>query len=110
MKLPNGDRAIIPLKKLTGYCLNPDHPKGKHKARLFKAVLGITIDHVDYLYALVQRAAVEGDIVQQSTTNFGEEYKLDWLIPDTGGVELRTLWIVESESDTPRLVSAFIKS
>jgi hypothetical protein len=32
MKLPNGDRADIPLEKLLNYCLNPNHPSGKYKA------------------------------------------------------------------------------
>lgn len=109
MKLPNGDRAIIPLEKLTGYCLNPDHAKGKHKARVFKAVLGITAENVEQLYKLVQQAAIEGDVVQRTVTSFGEEFKLDWKIPETDGIQLRTLWIIESETDTPRLVSAFIK-
>ncbi len=30
MKLPNGDRVFIPMEKITGYCLNPNHSKGKH--------------------------------------------------------------------------------
>ncbi|MDV3002626.1 MAG: hypothetical protein N5P05_004281 (plasmid) [Chroococcopsis gigantea SAG 12.99] len=25
MKLPNGDQAEIPIQKLIGYCLNPEH-------------------------------------------------------------------------------------
>jgi hypothetical protein len=44
MELPNGDRAVIPIEKIIGYCLNPNHPKGKHKARVFKSVLNITND------------------------------------------------------------------
>jgi hypothetical protein len=49
MKLQNGDRAIIPIGKLLGYCLNPNHPKGKHKARVFKSALGITADNAEPL-------------------------------------------------------------
>ncbi|MGL5835460.1 MAG: DUF6883 domain-containing protein, partial [Waterburya sp.] len=30
MKLPNGDKAEIPVQKLVGYCLNPNHSSGKH--------------------------------------------------------------------------------
>ena len=33
MKLPNGDRAVVELAKLTDYCLDPGHPRGRHKAR-----------------------------------------------------------------------------
>jgi hypothetical protein len=31
MKMPDGDAAIVDRQKLTGYCLNPAHPRGKHK-------------------------------------------------------------------------------
>ena len=53
MNLPNGDRTIIPIEKLLGYCLNSEHSKGKHKARVFKSVLGITADNVDELIRLI---------------------------------------------------------
>ena len=35
---------IVDRQKLTGYCLNPDHPRGKHKARVF-AKLGFTTEY-----------------------------------------------------------------
>ena len=34
MKPPNGERAIVDIAKLTDYCLNPEHARGKHKARI----------------------------------------------------------------------------
>ena len=37
MKMPGSEAAIVDLAKLTGYCLNPEHPRGKHKARVFAA-------------------------------------------------------------------------
>lgn len=33
MKMPGGDAAIVDREKLTGYCLNLEHPRSKHKAR-----------------------------------------------------------------------------
>jgi hypothetical protein len=109
MKLPNGDRAIIPIAKLTGYCLNPNHTKGKHKAKVFKSALGITADNVELLIHLIQQAAVQGEIVQARTTDFGQEFKLDWEIPGQDGLLLRTIWIIPHDSTDPQLVSAFIK-
>ncbi len=35
-------RVIIDPRKLTGYALDPDHPVGCHKARMFQQVLGFT--------------------------------------------------------------------
>jgi hypothetical protein len=35
-RLPNYEKAIIPDEKIYDYCLNPNHERGKHKARVFK--------------------------------------------------------------------------
>ena len=49
MKMPGGDAAIVDRVKLTEYCLNADHARGKHKARVFAAVLGFTAENADEL-------------------------------------------------------------
>ncbi len=38
MIVPNAERAVVDIRKLRDYCLNPLHDDGKHKARLFAAV------------------------------------------------------------------------
>ena len=38
MKLPGGDRAYVPPRKLLGYLLSSSHPVGGSKARFFRAV------------------------------------------------------------------------
>jgi len=106
--LPNGERARIPLEKLTDYCLNPEHPRGKDKARVFAAVLGITSDRAHELAALVRQAALEGDITQEAETDFGRYYRVDWAIPTQGHVVLRTIWEMAPGDEIPRLISAFI--
>lgn len=110
MKLPNGDRATIPMEKLTGYCLNLNHPKGKNKARVFQSRLGITAANVDRLRALIQQAAVEGEVVQQTETAYGQAFKVDWTIPETQGLQLRTTWEIASKATNPRLITAFVKN
>ena len=109
MKLPNGDSAIIPMEKLVSYCLNPNHSSGKHKARVFASALGITAENADDLRELIARAAIEGEVVQQSKTQFGQLYKVDWPIPEQESVVLRTLWEISLSQTSPRLVSAFIR-
>jgi hypothetical protein len=110
MKLPNGEFAIIPMEKLTGYCLNPDHASGKHKARVFASALGITTENADDLRELVTQAAIQGEVIQQDSTEFGRLYKVDWEIPDRqDAIILRTLWEIKTDQPNPRLVSAFIR-
>jgi hypothetical protein len=70
-KLPNGERALIPMEKLTDYCLNPDHARGKDKARVFAAALGITRDSAHVLADLVRQAARDGDITKEARTVWG---------------------------------------
>ena len=42
MKLPNAKNAFVDMRKLTDYCLNPHHPRGRHKAYVFQNALGLT--------------------------------------------------------------------
>ncbi len=109
MKLPNGDKAEISMQKLLGYCLNPNHASGKHKAKVFASALGITADNVEILNELIQKAAIEGEVIQQSTTEFGQQFKVDWIVPGTQNIKLRTIWEISNLNPNPRLVSAFIK-
>lgn len=47
MKLPNPENAYIDDHKLTGYFLNPNHPEGQHKARVFKSALDLDLNHLE---------------------------------------------------------------
>jgi hypothetical protein len=109
MKLPNGNQAEISMHKLIDYCLNPEHPSGKNKARVFASVLRITRENADTLRSLIQTAAIEGEVVQQNLTTFGQVFKVDWTVLGTQGVQLRTIWEITPANPNPRLVSAFIK-
>jgi hypothetical protein len=42
MKLPNAERAFVDIAKLRDYSLDPVHPEGKHKARVFASALGLS--------------------------------------------------------------------
>jgi len=109
MKLPNGNRVQISMQKLVGYCLNPTHERGKDKARRFRTLLGITAENAEQLYRLIQQAALEGEVVQEATTPFGQEFKVDWTIPDAPSIQLRTIWEITPNSTQPRLITAFLK-
>ena len=49
MLIPYAENAIVDVRKLRGYCLNFDHNDGKHKARLFLSILGMTADNAEEL-------------------------------------------------------------
>jgi hypothetical protein len=59
MKLPGGERAFVDVVKLREYCLSPVHPRGRHKARVFASVLGLTQADAESLRDQLLRAARE---------------------------------------------------
>ena len=59
--LPNADSAILDLRKLEEYCLNPLHPRGRHKVRVFREALGIGRSHADWLVRQILTAAIEAE-------------------------------------------------
>jgi hypothetical protein len=56
VQLPNAHRAIVPIAKLRDYSLNPLHPEGKHKARVFKSALGFTASDAERLRGMILAA------------------------------------------------------
>ncbi len=109
MKLPNWERAHIDDQKLVNYCLNPGHPEGRHKARVFYAVLGLRQD--DWLVLKVALLhAVEHEPAEVSGgKNYGTLYLLDfemWHAEQSATV--RSVWMVRQREDFPRLVSGYV--
>ncbi len=70
MKLPNAENAVIDIKKLRDYCLNPNHPEGKHKARVFLEKLDIGRDDAERLHP-----AGTWNRIAQSGRAYGLDYK-----------------------------------
>ena len=110
MKMPGGEAAIVDRKKLTGYCLNPEHPRGKHKARVFAAALGFTAENAGDLRAALLTAAATADAQSAASDRFGDRYVLEFEIkgPRGAGI-LKSTWIVRLGESTPRLTSCFVK-
>ena len=110
MKLPGGEDAIVDPEKLTDYCLNPEHPRGKHKARVFATALGFTAENADDLRAALLTVAATAEAQPAASDRFGDRYVLEFEIkgPRGAGV-VRSTWIVRSGESSPRLTSCFVK-
>ena len=61
MPMPHAERAVVDIRKLRDYCLNPMHDEGQHKARLFAAALGMTAEDAEDLRALLIQAVKTSD-------------------------------------------------
>ena len=88
MKMPGGDAAIVDREKLTGYCLNPEHPRGKHKARVFATALGFTAENADLLRAALLTAAATADAQPAASDRFGDRYVIEFEIEGARGARV----------------------
>lgn len=94
LKLPNPDRAIVDIAKVTAYCLDPSHNHGRHKAHVFACLLGIGKSDAAWLRDQLLHAAYL-DARSISTTVFGRTYAIDFpLETSVGSALVRSGWIV----------------
>jgi hypothetical protein len=109
MKMPGGHAAIVDRQKLTGYCLNAEHPRGKHKARVF-AVLGFTTENAESCESRSWRPPLLPMRGRPRQTGFGDRYVIEFEIrfPRGSGI-VRSMWIVRRGESAPRLTSCFVK-
>lgn len=109
MALPNADRAFIDLRKLRDYCLNVGHPRGRHKARLFRTVLGLTEEDAELLRQALLAGVLESAAVQTHTDEHGVRYMVDLALMLRGrSGQVRTAWIVRQDEDFPRLLTCYV--
>jgi hypothetical protein len=109
MKLPNGHRADLGTK-LEEYALNPLHRDGRHKARVFSSVLGITLESQHVLKEALLRAAAHEEITEDKGDNgFGRVFVLRFPLTAGGksGVVASVL-IIRHGEDFPRLATCYI--
>lgn len=77
MKLPNAEQAVVEIEKLLDYCLNPDHTRGKHKARVFLSSCGLTSEYADDLRDAMLGAALNLDAELGEGDDYGQRYVID---------------------------------
>jgi hypothetical protein len=110
VKLPNGDKAIVELAKLTEYCLDPAHPRGRHKARVFASSLGLEQQDAPVLrVALLEAAETSDDAREGPIDGFGRRYALDFAMRGPkGSAVVRSAWIFRHGEDFPRFTSCYV--
>ena len=110
MKLPCGERAIVGDDKLIGYCLNSEHPEGRHKARVFQSLLGLGPEQADILKAALCQAATGESAERVGTTPYGDLYIVDFAMPAKDKTApVRSVWIIRGGEEVPRLVSCYVR-
>lgn len=109
MRLPNAEAAEVDISKLRDYTLSPEHGEGSHKARVFKAALGITKTDAEWLRGVLLQAAKEGEARDGPPSPFGSKYLIDINLTRGGrSAPVRSVWIIEYGEEHPRLVTCYV--
>ncbi len=108
-KMPHPERAIVPLDKILDYCLNPEHPDGKHKARVFKSALNLGIEDAETLRSALLDVVHREISIPTKRNVYGQKYIIDFEMSHSGRTaEVRTVWIVRDDENFPRFVTCYI--
>ena len=108
MTLPNGQRALIPIPKISEYLLSESHIVGRVKARYFRR-LGYRSENPDVLVTALALIAERDPVRESVETAHGTKYIVDGGLQTPSGAHarIRTIWIIESNQDAPRVVTAY---
>jgi len=109
MKLPNAENAVVEMSKLTDYCLNTAHFRGRNKARVFLSALGLTSDDSVELQRSLLKAARDQDAKKGVYDLYGTRYIIDFeMTRGDRTATIRSTWIVPAENAPPRMVTCFV--
>lgn len=108
MLVPNAENAVIDIRKLRDYCLNPNHEIGKHKARIFAAALNLTEKDAPILQDALLTAIKTPDAEIGRRDKYGQRYTVDFEFEWQGRrAVIRGAWIIDSGAETPRFITCF---
>src|ERR1700690_3602345 len=108
-RLPNPNEAVLDIRKIEDYCLSPSHPRGRHKARVFREALGLQRSDAGWLRGVLLEAARSGEASQIAADAWGSQWRLDAAVTRQGkSVVIRTIWIVRTGQTAPRFVTCWV--
>jgi hypothetical protein len=107
--VPNADRAILDIRKIEDYCLSPAHPRGRHKARVFREALGLSQSDGQWLRDMLLDGLRRREAAELASDDLGSRWRVDVPITRHGkSVVVRTIWIVRSGEQMPRFVTCWV--
>jgi hypothetical protein len=108
-RLPNIDAAILDVRKLSDYCLDSAHPRGRHKARVFRQTLGISYDDADWLRDAFLAALSGADAIELERDMYGVRWRADvTLARQNRRAVVRTVWMFRAGERFPRFVTCWV--
>ncbi len=106
MKIPNSDRAIIELSKLTEYLLNTKHKRGGAKAKLLLQ-FGYNLENWQQLESDIRKFHLSEDVNVVKETAYGVKYEVsaNLLTPSNRQLLVKTVWQIDTGTNSPRLIT-----
>lgn len=102
-------QVSIDIRKLRDYCLNPHHPVGKHKARVFLSQLGIKKSDAKWLKAKLIEKIKDADIEWAHEDEYGKRCTADLKLDiNNRSAYVKTIWIIKPGSEIPEFVTCYI--
>ncbi|GEM_PF-637378 len=104
------DKVVINPRKLTHYALDPQSPKGKHKAIVFEQ-LGFTKANYTELLEQLQTKSLTTEAISYGEDEYGTRYTLEIPIENQTGQTaiVITGWLVPKNTQEAHLVTLYVK-
>ncbi len=108
MNLPNAHLAVVERHKIIDYLLNAAHPDNGGKAQFFTSV-GFLVQRWELMAEALRRMARNTPVSSRVESVHGRKFILEGEIQAPGGKtpRIRSVWIIDRESEVPRLVTAY---
>ncbi|HEX6860951.1 MAG TPA: hypothetical protein VF138_12230 [Caulobacteraceae bacterium] len=109
MKLPGGEDVLIDPRKLVDYALSPTHHTGRHKARVFASVLGLTARDAAVLADALRLAAAreEAELIGETAHGAGYRIRSLFRFKDRSAI-IGSGWRVPADGSQTRLVTVYV--
>jgi len=106
MKLPNLENALVEDQKITEYLLSDENSGGKSA---FFLAFGFTVSHPQAMRDALLAHTKEHPVAQISETPHGIKVIIEGKMhtPDGRSPRIRSVWIINTGKDVPRLVTAY---
>lgn len=109
IRLRHGDKAVLDIRKIENYCLDPTHPRGRHKARVFRDSLDLQRRGAAWLRRVLLEAACTGDALKVGEDAWGTQWRVDATIRrQRKSAVVRTIWIIRTGESAPRFVTCWV--
>lgn len=101
---------ILAPAKFRDYALNPNHPRGRHKARVFEAALGYTYENYGHLLAQIEEKAPDSQAQLIREDEYGRHFLVDIVIIGVNdqSATVRTGWVIARAENVASLTTLYV--